>query len=94
MIGDAGLGIDICGVRFDVKRRGGAGRLRGPDEQRRCSWTHTVEYSNPTVVTNIGRRVRPATACRRSTAWAGRQIAGVPPSGAGSPRSRATAARG
>ena len=47
MTSDEGLGDDICVVRFDVKRSGAA-----PGGCTECSWTQTVEYSNPTVVTD------------------------------------------
>jgi hypothetical protein len=47
MIGDSGLGVDVCVVRFDVKRVGAA-----PDGCTDCMWTHLVEYSNPSVMTD------------------------------------------
>ena len=49
MIDDSGLGVDICVVRWDLKRVGAA-----PAGCTVCSWTHLVEYSNPTVITDTG----------------------------------------
>lgn len=49
IIGEAGLGTDVCSVRFDVKRVGPA---EHPDGCADCVWTHLVTYSNPTLVTN------------------------------------------
>ena len=48
MTGDEGLGDDVCVVRFDVKRSGAA-----PGGCTECSWTQTVEYSNPTIVKDV-----------------------------------------
>jgi hypothetical protein len=48
MTGDEGLGDDICVVRFDVTRSGDA-----PAGCTDCSWTQTVQYSNPTVVKDV-----------------------------------------
>lgn len=47
MTGDSGLGLDVCVVRYDVKRVGDA-----PAGCTECMWTDLVEYSNPTIVTN------------------------------------------
>lgn len=48
IIGEAGLGVDVCTIRYDVKRVD-AGQAGCTD----CTWTHLVEYSNPTVVLNM-----------------------------------------
>lgn len=48
IIGEAGLGTDVCTIRYDVKRVE-AGEAGCAD----CSWTHLVEYSNPSVVLNM-----------------------------------------
>jgi hypothetical protein len=40
--------VDICVVRFDVARVGDA-----PGGCEDCRWTHLVEYSNPTLVTDV-----------------------------------------
>lgn len=48
LIGDEGLGADVCVVRYDVKRVAAA-----PAGCTVCLWTHLVEYSNPTVVTDV-----------------------------------------
>ena len=48
MTSDEGLGDDVCVIRFDVKRSGTA-----PAGCTDCSWTQTVEYSNPTVVKDV-----------------------------------------
>jgi hypothetical protein len=48
LIGEKGFGSDICVVRFDVKRVGAA-----PDGCTDCKWSHQVEFSNPTVVTDV-----------------------------------------
>jgi hypothetical protein len=47
IIGEAGLGSDVCAVRFDLKRVGD-----GPCGCSFCSWTHLLEYSNPRVMTD------------------------------------------
>lgn len=49
IIGEAGLGSDVCVVRFDVKRVAAA-----PAGCTGCNWSHLVELSNPTVMTNAG----------------------------------------
>lgn len=48
LIGEEGLGSDICVVHFDVKRVGEA-----PSGCTDCKWTHLVEYSNPMIVTDV-----------------------------------------
>lgn len=48
IIGEAGLGTDVCTVRYDVKRIG-----EGEAGCADCTWTHLVEYSHPTVVLNM-----------------------------------------
>jgi len=48
IIGDGGLGADVCVVKFDVARVGAA-----PAGCTGCNWSHLVELSNPTVVTNV-----------------------------------------
>jgi len=54
IIGDAGLGSDVCVVQFDVKRTGDApAGCADPTTTTPCSWSHLVTFSNPTVVTNI-----------------------------------------
>jgi hypothetical protein len=54
IIGEKGFGDDICVVRFDVKRVG-AGRegCDDPAAEVDCLWVHEVEYSNPTVMTDV-----------------------------------------
>jgi hypothetical protein len=47
LIGEDGFGSDICVVRFDLTRVGD-----GPDGCTDCTWTHLLEYSNPTVATD------------------------------------------
>jgi hypothetical protein len=47
LIGDMGLGVDVCVVRFDVRRVGAA-----PAGCTDCMWTNLVEYSNPSVMTD------------------------------------------
>ena len=49
MIDQEGLGVDICVVRWDLKRVGAA-----PAGCTDCTWTHMVEYSNPRVITDTG----------------------------------------
>ena len=48
LIGEKGFGSDICVVRFNVKRVGAA-----PEGCTDCKWSHQVEFSNPTVVTDV-----------------------------------------
>jgi hypothetical protein len=48
LIGEEGFGSDICVVRFDLKRVGD-----GPAGCDVCSWTQLLEYSNPTVATDM-----------------------------------------
>lgn len=48
LIADRGFGEDICVVRFDVVRVGDA-----PAGCEDCRWTHLVEYSTPTLVTDV-----------------------------------------
>jgi len=53
IISDAGLGVDVCVVRFDVKRTGAApAGCVDPTTGAACSWSHLVQFSNPTVTTN------------------------------------------
>lgn len=47
MTGEEGLGVDVCVVRYDVKRVGAA-----PAGCTDCTWTDQVEFSNPSVTTN------------------------------------------
>lgn len=47
IIGEAGLGVDVCTIRYDVKRVDAASA-----DCSDCKWTHLVEYSNPEVVLN------------------------------------------
>jgi hypothetical protein len=55
IIGDAGLGTDVCVVSFDVKRSAAApAGCMDPTTSAACAWAHTVAFSNPTIVTNIG----------------------------------------
>ena len=54
IIGDAGLGSDVCVVRYDVTRTGAApAGCVDPTTSAACSWSHQVTFSNPTVVTNM-----------------------------------------
>lgn len=48
LIGEDGFGEDICVVRFDVVRAGEA-----PGGCEDCAWTHTVEYRNPQITTDV-----------------------------------------
>ena len=48
IIGEAGLGTDVCAVRFDVNRVGAA-----PAGCTDCNWSHQVQFTNPTVTTNV-----------------------------------------
>jgi hypothetical protein len=52
LISEEGFGEDICVVRFDVARVGDgpAGCVDGEDTP--CVWSHLVQLSNPTVVTD------------------------------------------
>jgi hypothetical protein len=54
IIGEEGFGEDICVVRFDVARAGDApdGCMDPFGEGVACSWSHLVEFSNPTTVTD------------------------------------------
>jgi len=53
IVSEAGLGVDVCVVRFDVKRTGDApAGCADPTTGAACSWSSTVTFSNPTVVTN------------------------------------------
>jgi hypothetical protein len=55
IIGEAGLGSDVCVISFDVKRSAAApAGCVDPTTSAACSWAHTVTFSNPMVVTNIG----------------------------------------
>ena len=47
LIGEEGFGTDVCVVRFDLKRVGDA-----PAGCTVCTWTHLLEYGNPSVVTD------------------------------------------
>ena len=54
IIGEAGLGSDVCVVSFDVKRTAAApAGCVDPTTSASCSWSHTVAFSNPMIVTNI-----------------------------------------
>ena len=53
IIGDEGFGDDICVVRFDVERVGAApDGCDDPAADVDCLWTHEIEYSNPSVMTD------------------------------------------
>lgn len=55
IIGEAGLGSDVCVVRYDVKRTGAApAGCVDPTTSAACSWSHLVAFTNPTIVTNQG----------------------------------------
>jgi hypothetical protein len=55
IIGEAGLGVDVCVVSFDVERSGAApAGCMDPTTSAACAWAHTVAFSNPTIVTNVG----------------------------------------
>jgi hypothetical protein len=55
IIGEAGLGSDVCVIKFDVKRTGAApANCVDPTTSATCSWSHQVAFSNPTVVLNMG----------------------------------------
>ncbi len=47
IIGEQGFGTKICQVQFDLKRVGDA-----PPGCTACTWSHLLEYSNPSVVTD------------------------------------------
>jgi hypothetical protein len=47
IIGEQGFGTKICQVQFDLKRVGDA-----PPGCTECTWTHLLEYSNPSVITD------------------------------------------
>jgi hypothetical protein len=53
IIGDRGLGDDVCVVRFDVTRTGDGQAGCADLEGNPCSWTHEVTLSNPTVVLDM-----------------------------------------
>jgi len=48
IIGEAGLGTDVCAIRFNVARVGAA-----PAGCTNCNWSHQVQFTNPTVMTNV-----------------------------------------
>lgn len=52
LLGDEGLGEEVCVVRFDVTRvgdgPGGCDEFAG--QQQSCLWTHLVEFKNPRVL--------------------------------------------
>jgi hypothetical protein len=55
IIGEEGFGEDVCVVRFDVKRVAAApDGCDDPAGDVDCLWTHTVELSNPSMVTDEG----------------------------------------
>ena len=55
IVSEAGLGVDVCVVRFDVKRTGAApAGCVDPTTSAACSWSHTIQFTNPTVVTDTG----------------------------------------
>jgi hypothetical protein len=47
LIGEEGFGTAICVVRFDLQHVGDA-----PSGCTVCSWTHLLEYSNPSVISD------------------------------------------
>jgi hypothetical protein len=47
IIGEEGFGTKVCQVQFDLKRVGDA-----PPGCTVCTWTHLLEYSNPTILTD------------------------------------------
>jgi hypothetical protein len=47
LIGEEGFGTDVCTLHFDLKRVGDA-----PAGCTVCTWTHLLEYSNPSTVTD------------------------------------------
>jgi hypothetical protein len=53
IIGDSGLGDEVCTIRFDVKRTAAApANCVDPTTGAACSWSHQVTFSNAMVVTN------------------------------------------
>lgn len=55
IIGDNGLGDEVCTIQFDVKRTGAApANCIDPTTNAACSWSHQVTFSNPMVITNTG----------------------------------------
>ncbi len=53
IIGDSGLGDEVCTIRFDVKRAGAApANCMDPTTGAACTWSHQVTFSNPMVITN------------------------------------------
>lgn len=54
IIGEGGLGQDICVVRYDVTRVGEAPPGCVDSEDAPCLWTHLVELSNPSVELDVG----------------------------------------
>jgi len=53
IIGDSGLGDEVCVIKFDVNRTGAApANCADPTTKAACSWSHQVKFTNPTVVTN------------------------------------------
>jgi hypothetical protein len=54
IVGEGGLGMDVCTIRYDVARVGaGQDGCKDPLSGAACAWSHLVEYSNPTVVLNL-----------------------------------------
>ena len=51
VVGEAGLGSDVCTVRFTAKRVPNASPPAGCPS---CNWAHLVELTNPTVMVNEG----------------------------------------
>ena len=51
IVGEAGLGSDVCTVRFTAKRVANAAPPAGCPS---CNWAHLVELTNPTVMVNEG----------------------------------------
>ena len=56
IIGDGGLGVDVCVVRFTATRVGDAppGCNDFAGQQDECLWTHEIELSDPEVVLDDG----------------------------------------
>ena len=53
IIGDSGLGVDVCTVHYDVKRVADApAGCVDPVTGAACAWEHLVAFSNPMVTTN------------------------------------------
>jgi hypothetical protein len=53
IIGDSGLGDEVCTIRFDVKRTGAApANCMDPTTSAACTWSHQVTFSNPMAITN------------------------------------------